>query len=52
MIPFGSRGTIKDVEEMPASGYFIIVNWDEQKLDGSWRSWFGRDYQQAGIIEE
>lgn len=52
VIPVGARGTIRGMEELPSGKYFIVVEWDGREHHEPWRSWFGKDYQQAGIIEE
>lgn len=52
VIPVGARGTIKGMKELPSGKYFIVIDWDGTEQNEPWRSWFGRDYRQAGIIEE
>lgn len=51
-IPVGARGTIRGMKELPSGKYFIVIDWDEMEQNEPWRSWFGKDYRQAGIIEE
>jgi len=52
VIPVGARGTIRGMQELPSGKYFIVIDWDGVGQNEPWRSWFGKDYRQAGIIEE
>ena len=52
VVEVGSRGIISGVEELSQGNYFVIVLWDERELSKDWKSWFGKGYEAAGIIEE
>lgn len=52
VVEVGSRGVISGVEELSKGNYFVIVTWDERGNSKDWKSWFGKGYEGAGIIEE
>ena len=52
LVEVGSRGIISGLEELSQGNYFVIVLWDERGNCNDWKSWFGKGYEAAGIIEE
>ena len=52
VVEVGSGGIISGVEELSQGNYFVIVLWDEREHSKGWKSWFGKGYEAAGIIEE